>query len=268
MKRMNRFNFDCGLPRSGSTLLSAILDQHPYIHASVASPVCKIMGDVCNTFYDNDSYTLTLANQVGPDNVLQNIIENYYQFVNEPIVVDKNRLWSREIDLITRYIERKPKIICTVREPLDILASFVRLVEKQPRDNFVDRYLISLDAELNTHNRCKALMGSGGMVYDYLQCLNTAFWSGFGDLIMLVEYDDLTCNTEEVLDNVVSFLGAPKYKFDLDNVEPRQKENSDHLISGLHSVRKKVKKIDRSYKDTLPSSIIEEYKDLAFWRSK
>jgi len=261
---MNRFNFDCGLPRAGTTLLSALLDQHPDIHASVASPVCKIMQDTILTFSNTDGYTH--VDPEGSNYVLENIIQNYYRDNDSPLIIDKSRLWPTEIPLILKYIEPDPKILCAVREPLDIIASFLWLIEDQPESNFIDRYLLAVEAELTTYNRCKALMQPGGMIYDYLEFLKSAFWCEFDCFIMLIEYDDLTSNTEEILNSVLSFLDAPTYQFDLDNIKPKLKEDTDHLAIGLHSVRQEVKKIDRSYKDILPSNIIEEYKDMAFWR--
>ena len=38
-----KFYFDCGLPRSGSTLLTALLNQNPEIHAGTLSPVMELM---------------------------------------------------------------------------------------------------------------------------------------------------------------------------------------------------------------------------------
>ena len=38
-----KFYFDCGLPRSGSTLLTALLNQNPKIHAGTLSPVFELM---------------------------------------------------------------------------------------------------------------------------------------------------------------------------------------------------------------------------------
>ena len=38
-----KFYFDCGLPRSGSTLLTALLNQNPDIHAGTLSPVFELM---------------------------------------------------------------------------------------------------------------------------------------------------------------------------------------------------------------------------------
>jgi hypothetical protein len=49
---MKNFVMMCGLPRTGSTLLSSILNQNPLIHAEGNSAVCQLMWDMevsCNT---------------------------------------------------------------------------------------------------------------------------------------------------------------------------------------------------------------------------
>lgn len=40
---MKHLHFISGLPRSGSTLLSAILTQHPDVHAGMSSPVASLI---------------------------------------------------------------------------------------------------------------------------------------------------------------------------------------------------------------------------------
>ncbi len=40
---MNKLHFISGLPRSGSTLLSAIFNQNPEFHAAMSSPVASLM---------------------------------------------------------------------------------------------------------------------------------------------------------------------------------------------------------------------------------
>ena len=51
-----------GLPRSGSTLLSAILSQNPLIHAEGNSAVCQIMWDL------QQSCTTTAKEQLSANN--------------------------------------------------------------------------------------------------------------------------------------------------------------------------------------------------------
>src|SRR5438874_8813939 len=45
-KSVRKFHFISGLPRSGSTLLAAILNQNPRFRAGMTSPLADIMGVV------------------------------------------------------------------------------------------------------------------------------------------------------------------------------------------------------------------------------
>ena len=43
---MRRFHFISGLPRSGSTLLAALLRQNPRFHAGMSGPVAGLVGSL------------------------------------------------------------------------------------------------------------------------------------------------------------------------------------------------------------------------------
>jgi len=48
-------HFLSGLPRSGSTVLSSILNQHPQVHSTSTSGLIEIMGAVCTTWESSAS---------------------------------------------------------------------------------------------------------------------------------------------------------------------------------------------------------------------
>ena len=54
---MKTFYFMAGLPRSGSTLLSSILNQNPRFYSGPSSPVLGAMYAVEETFTSNELYT-------------------------------------------------------------------------------------------------------------------------------------------------------------------------------------------------------------------
>ena len=65
-----KFYFDCGLPRSGSTLLTALLNQNPEIHAGTLSPVMELM------YYTNDILHKEQAKAFPKPKVFQEIVTN------------------------------------------------------------------------------------------------------------------------------------------------------------------------------------------------
>jgi len=59
------------------------------------------------------------------------MLDTYHTTSNKPIVVDKNRQWLANIELIETILERPIKIIVLVRPIVEVLASFEHLRKKQ-----------------------------------------------------------------------------------------------------------------------------------------
>ena len=148
-----KFYFDCGLPRSGSTLLTAILNQNPQIHAGTLSPVFEVM------YYTDEILQGEQAQAFPKPEVFHKMVKDgiisYYSDRDEPIVIDKCRAWPAHIDMLKKYVTDDPKIICTVRHPLDILASFITLFHKDGGLNFIDKAMLKQGLFITDDSRCE-----------------------------------------------------------------------------------------------------------------
>ena len=104
-------HFISGLPRSGSTLLSAILRQNPRFHAMMTSPVGGIyLAMLEATSRKNE--TAVFINQDQKRSLLTGVFENYYHEIGQQkVVFDTNRsgvrrcrrcrsCFRREVDLL------------------------------------------------------------------------------------------------------------------------------------------------------------------------
>ena len=121
-----------GLPRTGSTLLSAILSQNPEIHAEGNSAVCQLMWDMQQSCEGSASEQLqTNARTEDQDALVSSIPAIYYRNVKAMNIVDKCRSWTlpANMQMIRRYITDDPKVIVLTRPLDEIVASFVRLRE-------------------------------------------------------------------------------------------------------------------------------------------
>jgi len=97
MKKYDQFVCLSGLPRSGSTLLSAILSQNPKIHAEGTSAVCQLMWDMQESYVKNCKEQINANNrQTTVTELISQIPQLYYKNIddNEKIVVDKCRSWT------------------------------------------------------------------------------------------------------------------------------------------------------------------------------
>lgn len=266
---MKTFHFLSGLPRSGSTLITSLLNQNPQIHASTNSPVL-------DTIHYTEEYLLKNSEQYRahpkPDcahKVISSIPHNYYYNISESIIVDKSRGWVNQLEHINDYITKSPKIICPVRNIHDIIASFLQLIERSDDNNFIDDNLKSNNIEINNDNRSDYLMCSQGIIGLSYIALSEAYRKGWDKHILIVEYEDLVNNSQVEMNRIYDFLDLPHYTHNFDNVETEFEEKD--IVYGLkdmHKVRTKVKKIYRNNEMYLSNDIINKYKQMEFWRKQ
>lgn len=256
-----------GLPRSGSTLLSALLNQNPEIHSSTNSPLL-------DTIHYTEEYLLYASEQykahpkpAAAHKVLSSIPHNYYFDTPEPIIIDKSRGWVNQIQHIKDYITPEPKIICPVRNIQDIMCSFLALIEKSQTLSFIDKGLLENNLELTNDNRCEFLMSSIGIIGQSYHALAEAYRKGYQRNILILEYDNLISNPQKEMDRIHWFLNIPFYSYDFSNVKPKYDEN-DYVygLENMHTVRSKVNKIHRDNSKYLSKTIINKYKEMEFWR--
>jgi sulfotransferase len=264
---MKTYHFLSGLPRSGSTLLTSILNQNPNIHASTNSPLLDLIHYTEEyLLYNSEQYKAHPKPECAYQ-VLSSIPHNYYHTTQEPIVFDKSRGWVNEVQHIIDYITPNPKIICPVRNVQDIMVSFLSLIEKSEPDNFIDENLRKNNIEVNNDNRCEYLMGRQGHIGLSYHSMLEAFRKGWDRYILLVEYDDLVSNPQNEMNRIYDFIGLPRYNHNFESVETKFEEKD--IVYGLkdmHKVRTRVERIYRDKSKYLSSHIINKYNRMEFWR--
>ena len=125
------FYFISGLPRAGSTLLSALLNQNPRFHAGISSPVAPMCNSLLNIMGAGNEYATRFSEEQKRD-VLRGLFENYYTDLPEgSVVFDSHRSWCGRLALLHQLFDHC-KVICCVRNVAWIMDSFERLVQKQP----------------------------------------------------------------------------------------------------------------------------------------
>jgi len=73
----SKFHFISGLPRSGSTLLAALLRQNPRFHAGMTSPVGGLFSGLVNQFSAGSEYG-PMITQDQRRRLLKGLFESYY----------------------------------------------------------------------------------------------------------------------------------------------------------------------------------------------
>lgn len=259
-----------GLPRSGSTLLCSLLNQRMDVYCSPLSYSLDILSYVNLSIPKNECY---LAGYYEPREVLlKNLFHSFYSNKNVSFVIDKNRRWGNPytLNLLSNILEYRPKIICPVRPLDEIIASFIRLSEKNP-ENYIDQSMVSEDFypywQKNINDaRTDWLLKYNGAISEAMLSLSGAFNQETSDIYHLVEYNDLCENTALALKKIESFLEIPPFDYDLTNIISL--EHNDREIYGipeLHRVRSTIIKSDVDSKNILSSYAYEKCKMEDFW---
>ena len=266
---MKQFYFMSGLPRSGSTLLTALLNQNPEIHASTNSPLLDTIHYTEEyLLYNSEQYKAT-PNPEGAHKVLSSIPYNYYFNTSQNIIIDKSRGWVNQIQHIQDYITTEPKIICPVRNIQDILSSFLNLIYKSNTTSFIDEGLMRNDIEISNDNRSDYLMSSQGIIGQSYNALLECYKKGNNQYLLLVDYDDLVKNPQQELNRIYEFLNLPYYSHSFDDVTTKQDENDEvYKLEKMHDVRNKVEKIHRDNTKYLSEKNIDKYSHMEFWKKQ
>lgn len=255
---MKQYYFISGLPRSGSTLLSAILRQNPRFHASITDNLLSHFRkqiECANEVPSNEFNPKQLQQ------ILKSTIDSFYYNVDSPVVFNTNRLWTALLPEL-RALLPYTKVICCVRDITRIIDSFERIHQTNP---FAISTVYSKDVDMNVYSRSHSLMVEGGIVKLPYDCLKSAITSTHSDVLMLVEYDILTRNPEGTMRAIYSFLEQPYFSHDFDNVESSYDEYDKNIkLVGLHTTRKRVEHVQKQY--ILPPDIVQQYSDLEVWR--
>lgn len=257
---MKQYYFISGLPRSGSTLLSAILKQNPEFYADISSPVQTLVKSSIDVITGSENNLNIQEDR--RKTLLHHIFDGYYHHVDRPIVFDSNRGWTSSTSLL-KELYPYTKIICCVRDIEWILDSFEKIVAKNClyTNTFADDESIQ-----SVETRCMDMMDvkKSGMVIKPWHWLQEGLAIN-PEMILLVDYKDLCQNPKSTMYGVYNFIGKKYFDHDYDNVE-YENEPFDRSINktGLHTVKKKVEWSER--RSILPKCVIEKYAGMNFWK--
>ncbi|MEM6548767.1 MAG: sulfotransferase [Pseudomonadota bacterium] len=257
-----QIHFISGLPRSGSTLLAAILRQNPRIHAAMTSPVGQVFNACLNAMGAENELAVFISEEQKRA-ILKGLFSNYYGTLETPeVVFDTNRMWSSRLSAI-RQLYPEGKVIACVRDPAWVLDSVERLIRKNAFD--VSRMFNNQAERATVYSRADALLHPGRMIGFAWSALKEAYYSADSDLMLLLDYDLLASRPAEVLPLIYQFIGEEPFDHDFENVEYEAEAFDTQLLAqGLHTVRGKVALKPRQ--TILPPDLFQRCQDLIFWQ--
>lgn len=254
IKVLVKMNFLSGLPRSGSTVLAAVLNQHPLVYASPTSGLIDLMGSMVKTWESEETIHVQGRDDTVLYELLRGVVTNAHPHTRKPVIINKNRGWTdpKIIRTMTHVLGKPPKIIATVRDVPDCVASFVRVVKPKDVQDF-----------LSTTHLIDVIKSS-------YQTLMHGF-DAFPACFLFIEYEDLVDNPREELKRIHDFLQLPDFEYDLEKISGdvvAEKDDEIWQIPGLHDIKPKLSRLHKQSSQDILGYRFAQYVQPRFWRGE
>ncbi len=197
---VQRFHFICGLPRSGEKVLAALLNQNPRFSAVSDSAAQPVFADLVTRFADGGekSDLLDDAQKIALWRSAIGAVHSGRHL--HSVLFEHNPDWLPYIDLLVRLYPLSRFLIC-VRNPAAI-ANAYELHREGGEDDESQAAAIA------------DLMDEDGEVGSQIAALRAALSSRHAERILVIDYDRLADDPEDVMNVVYDFLREPEFEHD------------------------------------------------------
>lgn len=247
----------CGLPRSGSTLLGNVLNQHPDITIEMDSCLADILTNISQ--HSEKTYSET-------QHTMKEMKDLYYSFMRSGIVgwitklcdteiyLDKDRSWAVDFDLLFNLVPNT-KVIFLVRDlrgvvsSLEKLETFERvmspstevLYDFEDRDEYHNEDL--MDKRINSYLKQDMIYTPLFAIKEALDC-ERDYLRNF----KFVTYENFIENPRKVLDEIYKFVGIKQFDNDLNNITQDPFHDASYAPWGNHTIQSKLIPKKENYK--------------------
>ncbi len=257
---MESIHFISGLPRSGSTLLAALLRQNPRFEAGMSGPLAGLLVAVLREMSARNEFSVFIDDPMRL-RILRGLFDSFYAESAADVVFDTNRGWCASMPSLARLFPRARVIAC-VRELPWVLDSIERLAQQNA---FSPSSIFNYNAGGTVYTRAQHVVASEGMLGLPYDGLKQACYGPYRDRLLLLQYETLTTDPAKAMEAVYTFIGEPVFEHDFDHVDYDVTEFDERAgTPGLHTVRPTIEAESR---DTLlPPDLFRRYSGDTFWR--
>jgi sulfotransferase len=250
-----------GLPRSGSTLLCALLRQNPRFVAAMTSPVASLVGALLPKMGGASEFAVFFDDE-RRRKILRGVFDAYYADVPDGrVIFDTNRTWTGRASLLAELYPRS-RIICCVRDVGWIIDSIERMLRKNPLQ--LSR-IFNFQPGGSVYSRVETLMNSdSGLVGLAWASLREAWFGEHAKRLIVVRYESLAREPDVTMKRLYGELRAIPFEHDYHHVTYDEPDYDAHLgMPGMHKVQGKVEYQKRE--SCIPPDIFAKYVDANFW---
>ncbi len=260
-----RLHFISGLPRSGSTLLAALLRQNPRFYAGMSGPLYGLFNTLLGEMSARNEFSVFIDN-AQRRRVLTGVVRGFHagHAPEDGIVFDTNRAWTAKLSAIGELFPGSRVIACVRHMPW-IIDSIERIVQ---RNMFQPSIMFDYQPGGTVYSRAEGVAGANGLVGYSYNALKEAFFGQYTERMMLLQYETLVAEPRRALDALYEFIGEPRFEHDFETVSYDARAYDERAgTPGLHEVRPQVSAASAGRDSILPPDLFRRFENDSFWRN-
>jgi hypothetical protein len=232
----NQYIFLSAMPRTGSNLLSSILNQNELLHSEGFSAMCNILWNfdlsISQKNIQQELNAVDKNNEKKIKELSLGLFDSYYG-LQDKIIFDKSTSWTltENINLLKKCVTKKPKIIVLTRDIEDVVKSYVNIYLKNGFSQIhAEQEILNFDD-----------FGRNPIMRPIAGIMNSKINKEIADFLY-IDYEDLVFNTEKIIKNIYTFCNIDFYNHSYDHIELKYKENENFILKHLVDVRPTISK--------------------------
>jgi hypothetical protein len=251
--------FLSGIHRSGNTVLASILKQNPDFYLEGLSPLVSLIWETDN-FMNVDDISIGNGYVLRTKEFIGKIPNTFYDYVKEPIIIDRCKTWSTpgNLNMIKEYINPNPKIIFTARPLVEVVASLININKHHYANSFPNGWNYKQYMSQND-NIAECLLQSSGTLDTFLLSYNSLNDKANKDIIHVVKYSEILEDPKTTMDGVYSFFELDAFDHDFKNIKNEDVYNDTIMgfSKDLHKIRSSVSPSGLKPEDILSDRMIK-----------
>lgn len=251
--------FLISIPRSGSTIFSAILSQNLDIYVTPTTFTSTLISNVENAW---KSHFVVQSNNYIEDqlnNVLSAIFNSFWQHRSESIIIHNDREWAHKLNQLQRILKDPIKVIFLDRDLPSIMTSWIDISNKNPNNEYFERVK---NKKISTNIDNLSAQFWFDVVKRYAEGKKKLYDSLKPSQILTINYDDLINNPTEQLLKFEEFLNLSHWEYQFENITSDtiyDDETFFNGLKGLHTIRPKLEKTSKNPKEILGESLYDKF---------
>jgi hypothetical protein len=198
--------------------------------------------------------------------MMRGMLYGAYEHVTEEVVVEKDRGWAMDTELVHTLTRERARVLSPVRSIPEIIASFVIISKKIGKQS-------KIEDELRLAGRDSSPFSLSRIVWEkYVYANWRVFKSGYEshpECFLLMEYEDIVNNPKKTMDLITTYLDVSPWAPSITGLKnPNPEADAVYGMPGLHDVKPELKRTSPPAWEVLGEECYDFWasKKLEFWK--